>query len=442
MFFTPTLWMPTSGESGWSPSLANATLSEDYVAGSYVNNGVQASSSGTWTNSAGKYIINSSGVLQRVTSGIPLNHSWNGSSATALGLLLEGANTNYMANSNNFGTGGWVSNAPNWGSAPTVAQTATGPDGVTNSAWSWTSTNTNGIPGDTFDHSGVGGWMSIYAKAGNVNYLVLSQGALSNAYYFDLVTGVATAGTGNANGSTMKMEQLANGWWRCSGYCNGGIFGIGAVSAVNGTGTSGNQIFVYGAQFDYQGTVNPGPSSYHPTSGSTATRPADSFTFPTALTETILKNGPGTAFINVELYSLDQSAGGGAGLISNASASWSGRESILDISPTPTLESDSVTPFAYNISAPASVPAIGATIKAAVAFSHEIGGQTALNGTAGTLTAGWVSFSPATFGFAPHFDLGPGNNYATIGGYLNGHVRQFALWPIAASQAQLVSLTT
>jgi hypothetical protein len=119
---------------------------------------------------------------------------------------------------------------------------------------------------------------SIYAKAGERNWLwIRAQGTDILPYvWFDLATG--TVGTTNVGITSASMEELGDGWYRCivtrTPAAGGGYFVIGmsdqdADTNYTGDGTSG--LYIWGAQLEAGAFA----TSYIPTTGASATRNAD-----------------------------------------------------------------------------------------------------------------------------------------------------------------------
>jgi hypothetical protein len=469
--------MPTTGAPLWTPSLANATISADFINNSYVYQGTQASLA-AWMAAIGatytpgnsvKYGLNSSGVLTATSSPtVPIqDYSWNGSAGTLLGMLNEGPAENLVKDSNGFnvtGAGTWTNNAPNWGAAPTFAQNVTGPDGVANSGWTWTSTNTNGLPGDAYYSTSGQNYQSVYAKAGNVGFIALGGGGLTNTFYFNLTTGAITPGTGNSN-TQASIQQLANGWWRCSYNSNTNTFGIGAVSAVNGTTASGNSIQLFGAQSTYfaggpRDNSSAPVASYIPTSGGTATTTADFFAIPASIIDPLLKFNDFTIYIQFQLIGWDGNSGVPSGvslvdyslfpatLVGLAGRSGSYRTQLFlnAVSGSTSPANGCLGGAGVNSGLAGTTPTLGSLVKAAVSGTVDGGPfQTAMGGSAGTVVNGCVTGSPSTYGWTPTLHLGCTPNVYSdnhTDGYMYGHITQFAIWPRATTQAQLISLTT
>jgi hypothetical protein len=96
---------------------------------------------------------------------------------------------------------------------------------------------------------------SIYAKANTLNWICVTY-FISGAYqktFFDLQNGVV--GT-NASGNTATIENVGNGWYRCSitrNFNATGSFNVGFHTAsadnVDSYAGSGQSLYIWGAQF-------------------------------------------------------------------------------------------------------------------------------------------------------------------------------------------------
>ena len=123
---------------------------------------------------------------------------------------------------------------------------------------------------------------SVYAKAGNKNWLYLTLEGDPYAAYYDLANGVVGTVTA-ANDETGAIEDCGGGWYRCSltGTLIADTYTCGIYSAnadndldFAGDGTTVNT-YLWGAQLEALNFA----TSYVPTTTAAATRNADILTF-------------------------------------------------------------------------------------------------------------------------------------------------------------------
>ena len=240
------------------------------------------------------------------------HHVYNGSSFVNEGLLIESeARTNLVTYSEDFTNASWSK------SRGSAVLDAVGPDGVTNSAATFTDngatgTNTVYIGEDFTVSTSTAYTFSIFAKADQlshihiraVNFTTPAEGGV----YFDLSAG--TVGTANA-GLTGKIEDFGNGWHRCSASfttdvadTTGSIrvfLADGESLFVDLDGTS--SVLLYGAQFEEAPTV----SSYIPTTGATVTRAAQSLAVPAHWYDTVNPTPTGSEEVTNGTFDTDLS---------------------------------------------------------------------------------------------------------------------------------------
>jgi hypothetical protein len=243
----------------------------------------------THTRASSATMTNSSGVLVTVGNNVPRtgHHVYNGSAWVNEGILHESeARTNLITHSDFSGS--WLS------TDITLAEASvTAPDG-SQDAYSITPNTDSGEHFAQFNLTGANGTHtdSVYVKANGYTKFMLrpvhigaTQGNTSLAQ-FNLTTGEVinyTAGTF----ASVSIEDVSNGWYRVSwGFTVTGTVSASQVrlqalnnsgiSVFAGDGTSGYYVFAP------QREVSPTVSSYIATSGSTATRAAETLTVPAA----------------------------------------------------------------------------------------------------------------------------------------------------------------
>lgn len=188
-------------------------------------------------------------------------------------LLLEKQSTNLVTYSEQFDDASW-----SLGNASITANATTSPDGTQNAEklYTNTATSTHQIRKTISSVTAQNYTMSIFAKKGELNYIRFwEDGQTGKQAYFNLNTGVAT----NVDMTSASIENMGNGWFRCSAVVAipaSGVFGYRVLLTPDGTTTSftGNGsdgVFLYGAQLE----ASSYPTSYIPTTSSSATRVAD-----------------------------------------------------------------------------------------------------------------------------------------------------------------------
>ena len=193
-------------------------------------------------------------------------------------ILAEPQRTNLVTDSKNYT--GYFSN-----SGTLIYNNTTSPDGLENGAKNYVSTTGSfkGLSksyGSTLSNTAY--TLSIFAKAGEFeNLFFYNVGAPSGngGVWFNLSTG--NVGTTHASWSNTKMEDLGNGWYRCSAVItpsgtsdNLYILLSDADNSVAATANGTDGYYIYGAQLELGSYA----TSYIPTSGSTVTRNQDIFT--------------------------------------------------------------------------------------------------------------------------------------------------------------------
>jgi hypothetical protein len=233
-----------------------------------------------FTRSGNATRLNSEGLIELVSTNVPrLNYPLiDGVVSGCPSLLLEPSRTNLMTFSEQFDNAAWVKSF-----SILTSNAATSPDGYTNADKLIATSVLDGHivrqPATLTDSTNYS--LSVFAKAAEYDFCRLqptTKDGTSNNTFFNLVTGVvASTGVGH----TATIEDFSNGWYRCTIVYNAGTgatttnqqrIGVsqdGINQSFLGNDSSG--IYIWGAQLE-EGSY---PTSYIPTSGTIATRSAE-----------------------------------------------------------------------------------------------------------------------------------------------------------------------
>ena len=223
------------------------------------------------------------------------------------GLLIEEGRTNLLQRSEEFDNSYWT---PTRAPQPT-ANAAVSPDGATTAdklIADTTATNNHRV-----DRSPVSlalntiYTVSVFAKASEYTGIALGVGlAATQGVNYSLV-GAGTATPVSGAGHTGTIQQLANGWYRCTATFTSDattanhrvaiyVGQNGTTFSYTGDNTSG--IFIWGAQLE----AGAFPTSYIPTTTSTLVRSADVCSITGANFTSFTKLGEGTVVVHGDSY--------------------------------------------------------------------------------------------------------------------------------------------
>ena len=156
---------------------------------------------------------------------------------------IEKAKVNLLLQSNSFNTT-WFTNG-----SPTLTGGQADKDGGTD-AWLLGNTGLQyASVRQTISNAGVVS-LSVYAKAGTLDYLAMNTGGSLTAAWFDLANG--TTGSIDTNVIDSAIESVGGGWHRCSMSIVGITeFRIYVTDADSNFGTATGNIYIQDAQLNY-----------------------------------------------------------------------------------------------------------------------------------------------------------------------------------------------
>jgi hypothetical protein len=352
----------------------------------------------------------------------------------SLGLLIEEQRSNLLTYSEQFDNAAWTKVA-----ATITANTAIAPDGMltgdklvetTGAGSPFTSQSPSLVSGTSYT-------FTCYAKEDPTSAKRFLMLLLPSAAFGANIRGVFDLGAGtftNTGATTVSIQNLGNGWWRCSvsaaatSTTAAGLqvrlsnVGNGSISAYTGDGYSG--IYIWGAQLE----AGAFPTSYIPTVASQVTRSADAASMTGANFSSWYRANEGTLFAAWRTNTLALS--NSLGVFSVSDGTTNERIQLrrnAGSSFVSYLAVDGGT-IQYNDSGTLS---FSGSSNAALAYKVNdfIGVNNGLLGTADTV---------GTLPVVTQAEIGFGQG----SGSLNGHIRKIAYYPLRLTNSQLQALTT
>jgi hypothetical protein len=236
----------------------------------------------TFTRSGNATRVNSDGLIELVTTNVPrLNYPLiDGVVSGCPSLLLEPQRINLVTYSEDF------SQLSSQSNVTITDNQVISPDGTQNAA-SFIDNGTSGVHRafSVYSSTIASGQLvahSVFAKAKEHKWFQLSTGGNTNDQWanFDLENGVIGNSSSSAN---PIIEDYGNGWYRCILFAttsanNASVAGLltltnnlDVTSRSPSYSGNGEGVYIFGLQLE-EGSY---PTSYIPTSGTTATRSAE-----------------------------------------------------------------------------------------------------------------------------------------------------------------------
>jgi hypothetical protein len=383
----------------------------------------------TFTRASTGTFFNSAGVLTSAAIDAP-RFDYDPVTLAARGLLIEEQRTNLLPYSDDF------SNLTGWATANASisANAATAPDATTSAdkLLEDTVNTTHRVDraASVTITTATAYTYSVYAKAAERNWVVLqfTNGFTTNAgAYFDLTNGVV----GNLVNSptSTSITPVGNGWYRCSITATSNTTAAAMsiyVASANGTvtyaGTTGNGLFIWGAQLE----AGPSATSYIPTVASQVTRSAD-----VASVNTLspwYNATEGTLYASVSGFSVGLNSSALASITDNPTVSNWIQLSGVTASTSATVVSGGASQASFN-----SLSSVASGGSVAIAYKANDFAAVVNGGTVSTDVSGSVPSSVSVLRIGG-FGSNPGPT--------NGHIRRITYYPRRLSNAELVSITS
>jgi hypothetical protein len=243
----------------------------------------------TFTRASSATVVGPTGLIETVANDVP-RFQHDPTTGACLGFLPEEQRSNLLVRSEEFDNASWTKSGLLAFGSGSTANSIAAPSGAvtadlltedTATAEHFTEQNFSASSGTTYA-------FSVFAKAGtNKTTLLLRlttaawSGGANNQVRFNLSNGAATVLVGSP---VAFSQNVGNGWWRFTIVSTASSTGAPAArihltdssgnTSYTGDGASG--IYLWGAQLE----AGAFPTSYIPTTGTSATRSADIATIP------------------------------------------------------------------------------------------------------------------------------------------------------------------
>lgn len=372
----------------------------------------------SFTRASGGYAETEAGELVWFASGEPR--------ITDKGLLVEGAATNYLTYSQDLSNAAWFN------SNVTVTGGETAPDGTsTAQRLTVATTSSASLYQNQTTISTTAATYSVYAKKGSgaedaniflVRNVTTATNLIAGTLNYD--TGVWSYVTGS---SGVTIQTLANGWYRIIISVSSGITAGDDlrmyVGFTGGSQTAGIYALFWGAQLE----ASSFPTSYIPTTSSSATRAADVATIGSVTG----LDYPLTLWAEWEYTGTDSTTpNGGRVLLSVTDGTVANRFQL------------------YNLSGAAGAlvqVASSSTLAMGVAGTIDVGVVSKVAAAAGTndgrCSVGGTLATPDASGAVPSAPSTIGLGNTASGAQFTGYLRKAAIFPEAKADAALEAMT-